>query len=229
VLLIGFAWLVKRINRFNAGDGRGKFRYWRHFVYAFYVIIHPFKGFWDIKHEKRGSAVVATSFYLLAFLSDLFSMVCTAFIFNTAGEGSGLLNIAFQTTGASLIFVVANWCLTSLMDGEGSMKDIYTNVGYALVPMIMMNLISVPLSYVLVQAEGMYLTTLASIGTIWTLALIFCGVLTAQQYGFIKNIITCLLSIVGMAIIILVALLCINMYSQIFQFIGVIFFELFKR
>ena len=230
VLLIGFAWLVKKINRINAQDCKGKSRFFHHFVYAFYVIVHPFKGFWDIKHEKRGSAAVATMFYGLAFLSDLFLMVCTAFIFNTStSSGSSLLNIAFQTTGASLIFVLANWCLTSLMDGEGTLKDIYTNVGYALVPLILFNIISVPLSYALVQGEGMYLTTLQSIGMIWTLLLIFSGVLVAQQYGFFKNIVTCLFSIIGMAIIIFVALLCITMYNQIFQFISVIFFELFKR
>ena len=106
---------------------------------------------------------------------------------------------------------------------------IYTNVGYALVPLILFNIISVPLSYALVQGEGMYLTTLQSIGMIWTLLLIFSGVLVAQQYGFFKNIVTCLFSIIGMAIIIFVALLCITMYNQIFQFISVIFFELFKR
>lgn len=36
--------------------------------YALYVIFHPFDGFWDIKHEQRGTATAAT---IILFLYQL--------------------------------------------------------------------------------------------------------------------------------------------------------------
>jgi len=115
------------------------------------------------------------------------------------------------------------------MDGEGSLRDIYINTGYALTPMILFNLAAIPLSHIFVLQEGLYLTALHSIGTVWTLLLIFTGILVAQQYTFLKNVVTCVLSVLGMAVLLFIALLCVSMYSQVIQFFQILFFELVKR
>ena len=36
--------------------------------YAKYVLFHPFDGFWDLTHEKRGSFAAATTFLVLFLL-----------------------------------------------------------------------------------------------------------------------------------------------------------------
>lgn len=221
---------IRGIRRFNARPAAaGKKKYLHHAAYALHVMLHPFEGFWDIKHEGRGSARVAALWYLLAFASDWTRLWVSSFIFQTGSSENAVLNVAFQTAGSALLFVLANWCLTSLMNGEGTLKDVFTNTGYALLPLIVFNFLSAPLSYMLIQDEGMYLTLLHSLGVIWTLLLIFIGILVAQQYTFLKNAATCALSVAGMAILIFVALLCITMYTQIVQFVQVLFFELFKR
>ena len=29
--------------------------YFKSFTYAFHIMTHPFDGYWDMKHEKRGT------------------------------------------------------------------------------------------------------------------------------------------------------------------------------
>ena len=36
-------------------------RYWESLRYSLYVLTHPFDGFWDLTHEKRGSLAAANT------------------------------------------------------------------------------------------------------------------------------------------------------------------------
>ncbi len=42
----------------------GKRTLWEEFLYGFYIMMHPFDGFWDLKHEKRGSVRCIDCSYL---------------------------------------------------------------------------------------------------------------------------------------------------------------------
>src|SRR5690554_2533835 len=50
--------------------------------YSIYVIFHPFDGFWDLKHEKRGNVTSATIILLLTILAWVFRQQYEGFIFN---------------------------------------------------------------------------------------------------------------------------------------------------
>ncbi|MBQ8752591.1 MAG: hypothetical protein IJZ13_05765, partial [Clostridia bacterium] len=53
--------------------------------YAFYVLTHPFDGFYDLKHEKKGSLILATVFILLWVLSNVLVHEVTSFLYNETG------------------------------------------------------------------------------------------------------------------------------------------------
>ena len=56
-------------------------RYVQSLKYAFYVITHPFDGFWDLIHEKRGSLAAAHTFLVLFLLTRVIKLMCTSFQF----------------------------------------------------------------------------------------------------------------------------------------------------
>ena len=56
---------------------------WQEFKYAFYLIVHPFKGFWEIKHENKGNVKMATAFLLLYLLLSVLSGFYTGYLFNS--------------------------------------------------------------------------------------------------------------------------------------------------
>ena len=50
--------------------------------FSFYVIFHPFKGFWDLKHEKKGSMQAALTILVLLIVTYILQRQYTGFIFN---------------------------------------------------------------------------------------------------------------------------------------------------
>ncbi|MDO5328114.1 MAG: hypothetical protein Q4G00_15575, partial [Clostridia bacterium] len=54
---------------------------WSHYIatlkYGLYVIFHPFDGFWDLVHEKRGSLAAAHTFLFLFLLTYVLRLMLT--------------------------------------------------------------------------------------------------------------------------------------------------------
>lgn len=199
-------------------------------LYGFYIIFHPFDGYWDLKHERRGSLKAANIILLLAAVTIVLQKVMTAFLFNADYfEPINILSTAIGILGPVFLFITANWCFTSLMDGSGSFKDIYVVTSYSLLPVILLRLPLIPVSYILTLDEGVYLTAFNSFSIIWSVFLIFCGILVVHEFTFGKNIGICLFSIVGMAIIIFIILLVLTTFQYIGSFINSIFLELALR
>lgn len=195
--------------------------------YAFYILTHPFDGFYDLKHERRGSLRAALIFYALAALTALLRQQFSEYLFNPyADNGQNILTAIVLAVGPYLLWCISNWCLTSLMDGEGSMKDMITVTGYALLPLIFTNVLYIGLSWVLVAEEGYYITLLDGVGLLWTLMWVFFAMMVTQQYSFGKSIATALLSIVGMGLILFVLLLLFYLAQQVYSFAFDLFTEI---
>ena len=120
-----------------------------------------------------------------------------------------------QTTLVSLIaaivlmvcYCVGNWCFTSLMDGMGTMKDIYISMAVSLKPYVSFGLILMLLSHVLSLEEGFLYTTLNTILIIWVLALLIFGMLMTHDYMLGEGMKSVVLTIIGIALIIFLALM----------------------
>ena len=57
-------------------------RFWESLRYSLYIMTHPFDGFWDLTHEKRGSMAAANVLLILTFLTNIWNMRYTNFMFN---------------------------------------------------------------------------------------------------------------------------------------------------
>ena len=59
-------------------------RYRESLRYSLYVITHPFDGFWDLIHEKRGTMAAAHTFLFLFLLTRVLKLMLTSFQFISA-------------------------------------------------------------------------------------------------------------------------------------------------
>lgn len=187
--------------------------------FSFRVIFHPFDGFWDLKREHRGSLRAALTFVALLIFLTTFEKQSTGFLFNKVRLSD--INVVVDILTVGLVYglwCVANWCLTSLMDGEGSMKDILISMGYAIVPMLLIRLPMVIMSLVITADEGTFYHVLNVFSYIWTGFLVFFGTMVTHQYSFKKTVATCLCTILGMAIIVFIGLLFFNVIQQMITF-----------
>ncbi|NLY89222.1 MAG: YIP1 family protein [Firmicutes bacterium] len=198
--------------------------------FAFYVIFHPFKGFWDLKHEKRGSMSAAFTFLVLLIITYILRRQYTGFIFNE--NDPKRLNVFIEIISVLLPFFLwttANWCITTLMDGEGSYRDIVIATAYALFPLILINLPLIPFSRIINMEEGAFYFFFASVSALWSGALILAGAMVTHQYTAGKTVFTSILSVVGMGLMIFIGLLVFSLLQQMISFVYTIYREIVFR
>ena len=199
-------------------------------LYPFHLIFHPFDGFWDLKHEKRGSVRSAFLILVITIAAFTYQGVGTGYIFNP--RQSGYLNIFGQILSVSvplLLWVVANWCLTTLFEGEGSLKDIFVAACYSLTPMPLLIIPSVILSNVLAASEVQIINLLVDVAFVWMFVLLFLGMMVTHDYSMLKNVATTVGTIVGMAFIMFLAILFSSLMAKIVAFISGIIVEINYR
>jgi len=224
--LISFSFSkMRKYNLAPAGVNRG---IKSHLIYAQHVIFHPFDGFWDVKHEKRGSAKASAIFLALAAICVAFQNKLSGFSFNR-GSASNPFTTALVIIAAALVFCLSNWCLTSLTNGKGSMKDIFTVVGYSAVPLIIFSIPITVLSNVLTSKEAGFVLLFTYIAYIWTALLLFSGIMTAQQYSVRQNVMSLVFTLIGIIIIVFLAFLLFNLVGRISGFANGIMTEVNLR
>ena len=228
VLLVLFNKYAAKLNK-KTQLKKGRKTFWEELVYASHLILHPFDGFWDLKHEQRGSVRAAFVWLVLTILTFYYQDVGTGYIFDPRQASS---TIFIQITAVAvpvILWSVANWCLTTLFDGEGSFKDIFVATCYALVPLPILIVPSVLISNVALATEATIINLLVSFAFIWAGLLIFFGMMVTHDYTFSKNILTSLGTIVGMAIIMFIGILFSTLLAKIVSFISSIITEITFR
>lgn len=228
VLLSKFFKYAGKVNKATALKV-GKKSFKEELLYGFHLIFHPFDGFWDLKHEQRGSVRAGIVYTIVTILAFFYQSVGTGYIFNPTGN---FMNIFAQIASVAvplILWVVANWCLTTLFDGEGSFKDIFIATSYSLLPLPMLVIPSVIFSNILAKNEGQLITLLVGIAAAWTGMLIFFGMMVTHDYSLLKNVTTTLGTIVAMAFIIFVAVLFTSLVARMVSFISSIIVELTYR
>ena len=199
------------------------------FLYGFHIIFHPFDGYWDMKHEKRGSMSAALAVVAITILSFIYKSAGTAYIFNPESTGISYTGEILGILLPYLLWGIANWCLTTLFDGEGRMKDIFMATGYALLPIPMMIIPTTICSNFLLLEEGSILTMVNIIGYIWAGFLIFFAMSVIHDYSLGKNVVMCISTIVGMAFIMFLGVLFSGLLGKIVSFVYNIYVELSYR
>ena len=198
--------------------------------YVFHVIFHPFDGFWDLKHEHRGSARSAFVLLVLTIIAFFYQSVGTGYIFKPDdSDAKSIFTAILSVLVPVLLWTIGNWCMTTLMEGEGSLKDIFVSTCYALAPLAMMILLSTLLSNVLLETEQDFVILIEVIGFVWSALLLFFGTMVTHDYSMGKNVLTILLTIVGMVFIMFVAILFTTLMAKIVSFIYNIVVEIQYR
>jgi hypothetical protein len=128
-----------------------------------------------------------------------------------------------------LLFVVANWCLTTLFEGEGSFKDIFIAAGYSVLPIAITTIPVTLFSNFVVAEELNILSLIAVLGFIWTGMLLFFGTMVTHDYTMGKNFVTVLGTIVGMAFIMFIGVLFTSLVMDMVTFVSSIVSEINYR
>lgn len=200
--------------------------------FPFHLIVHPFNGFWDLKYEQNQKKNLIIS-YCILFLLIITNILGTQYrgllvnLYNPDDMNS-LLEIVYVIVPV-LFWCIANWSLTTLMDGEGKFVDIFTSTCFALIPIVVINFPWIWLSNIISLQETAFYYFSNTLSIIWFLFLLFVGNMTVHQFTPAKTIGIMLLTVVAMGFMAFIGMLFFSLIQQIVAFISVIYQELVMR
>ena len=226
--IVKFLGYAKRKNK-ETSLKVGRKTYWEELIYPFHLCFHPFDGFWDLKHEKRGSVRAATTILGITIIAMFYNAIGKGYLFNPEDKYSTIFVSIISVAIPVVLWSVANWCLTTLFDGEGSFKDIYIATCYALSPLPIFVIVSTVLTNVLTSDQSSMVNLIITFGFIWTVMLLFFGTLVTHDYSLGKNVITILGTILAMVVIMFVILLFSSLVMKMVTFVIAIFKEVGNR
>ncbi|HPE95541.1 MAG TPA: YIP1 family protein, partial [Bacillota bacterium] len=180
---------------------------WEELLYAAHIIFHPFDGFWDLKHEKRGSIKGALTILAITIVAFLYNAVGKGYLFDPYFSGVNFILEATYVVLPVMLWVTANWCLTTLFDGEGTYKEVFVATCYSLTPLPMLLIPCTIASNFVTLAEADIVNFLIGFAYIWVAFLLFFGMMVTHDYSLGKNVLTTAGTIVGFAFIMFVAAL----------------------
>ena len=220
--------LAKKVNK-RAETSTKKRTYAEELLFAFHLMMHPFDGFWDLKHEKRGSVRAGSTILAAAVLVFYYQSVGAGYVSNPQKEYMTLFGAATSVIVPLALWIVGNWCLTTLFDGEGSFKDIYLASTYALTPAILMIIPATIASNFVLASELKMVSFVTTIGFVWLGLLIFLGTMVTHDYSIGKNVVTTIGTLVAMIFIMFLAILFTTLLGKVVGFITNIVTELRYR
>jgi hypothetical protein len=208
--------------------------WWRHFgrtlKYSLYVAAHPLDGFWDLTHEGRGSIAAANLIVFASVIVEIFRLTLTSFQFVKINMESFNAAIVLMSILLPIfLWTVANWGLTTLMDGKGKMGEIYMAIAYALTPSVIINVIMIILSQVIIFEEGAVYWFLSSLSVLWTGMLILAGMMMVHDYSIGKTIFSSLLTVVGMGVIVFIFVIFFSLVSDAIAYFVSLYKEILFR
>ncbi len=195
-------------------------------LFAFRFFKKPIDSFYELKTQRKGSALAAAIIYALFFIVFMISIVGKDFIYQFQTiEMIDFNSIVIGFFSITLLFIICNYLVSSIKDGDGSVKDIFKLTMYSLTP-YMIGLISVvALSYVLTYNESFVLQYIETGTMIWSLVLIVLGVQEIHSYDTRDAIKSILITFVFMVLVAVILLIVIILCEQLYQFFELIIKE----
>lgn len=198
--------------------------------WVIHTITHPVEGFEDMRWKKSGSLKIAFFIVFMLFLAGIAAE--RLYGFNHYVPYDKIFNIVPYIVKSFVIFgawTVGNWAVCTLLDGEGTMKNICIYSAYSLVPYVAQLFITTFLSHFLIRDESVFLNIIAIIGTGWTAVLLFSAIRSVHQYSAVKTVFAIILTIAAMLIMLFLLILLLFLIQQVAIFFMTLFTEISYR
>lgn len=229
LLVIAAPFVIGHVRRRNAKPEdrvymRGKWEY------PFYLLMHPFKGWEEFRHEKKGSLLIANLILASWVVMLVAQYQFTGFQFNfNRLEAMNILVLLSSTLFIFILSVVSNWAVATLQDGKGKMRDIWVFGSYAMLPRVLFAIPLIILTNVLHQGEGFFISLAAIVINLWTAVQVVMAVKAVQQYDMKRTLISLVFTAIGVILVILVIILFYSLFNQLFGFGQTVVQEIIMR
>ena len=190
------------------------------------AVLHPFLGFQEIRFgEEKTSLWAAVVIAVCYVLATIYQYVGTGYLFNRNNIADiNLWLLLAKSLGVLVIFCVAQWSVSILVNTSGRLSDIILTACYALAPYTVALFVGTWLSNYMLLDE-MYASYIITLGLLWGVIILLVGTITAHELSFGRTIGFLLLTVAGMAIIVFIGVLFYTLLEQLIAFFSTLYVE----
>lgn len=189
-------------------------------LFAFTIIRHPINHYYEIKKRREGSVLGASILYGLFFIAFILYQTSKGFIYQYISvEDLDVNGIVVGFFAILFLFIICNYLVTSINDGDGTFKQVYMIPAYGTTPLLISMISVILLSYVFTYNESFLLTLIMIIGVTLTLISIFTGLQTVHNYTGKETVKSLIITVIFMIIAAVVSIIVIILWERLYQFI----------
>jgi hypothetical protein len=230
--------LIKRLYR-KYGFGKPAVQGWQWFksrrlvtqlFHTFRLMRHPIDGYWELEAEGKSSVLSATILLIVLFAVRLFELYQTNFLF--AGwdvRELDLLTEALKVFVPFFAWVISNYLVSAINDGEGKFVNIYKGSVYALSPYIVFTVPVAVMSQGLTHLERVVYDFASACIVLYSCFLMFMMVKEIHGYEIGQTVKNIALTLIGMLIMGILAFILFGLSNQVTDFVYSIYQEVRLR
>jgi DNA-binding beta-propeller fold protein YncE/uncharacterized membrane protein (GlpM family) len=188
-------------------------------LFLFQFFRHPIDSFYYLKRKNYASFVSATILYVVLIAEYIYSRFYTGFIYNTVGTEATLLGELLLLLVPLSLFIIVNYLVSTINDGEGRFKDIYIGTIYSLAPFLVFSIPITLLSNVLTYNEAFVYVFSIRIIYAWCLIILFIMIKEIHNYTFSDTVRNIIVTLFGMVIMLLVVFIVFVLIDQVYDFV----------
>ncbi|MDE7353695.1 MAG: YIP1 family protein [Acetatifactor sp.] len=193
---------------------------WKDILYALKTPRHPMDCYYEIRRYRQGSVAAAAVIYALFFIDFMAYKTVKGFIYQTVKvENMDIGSIVLGFFVLLGLFIICNYLVTSINDGDGTFRQIFMIPAYGLMPVMIALLAVTCVSYVLTYNESFLLTLALLIGVVWSIVTIFIGLQTVHDYTFGETVKSIILTVVFMIIVAVIGIIISIMWNSLYTFL----------
>jgi hypothetical protein len=188
--------------------------------YSWQVMRHPIDGFYELQYLEKGSVLSATILIALFLICVIVNEKITNFVFNLNGlKDTSPLQLFVYCLVPLIIWVLSNYLVGAITNGNGSIKTIYITTAYALLPYIYFSIPIAIVSNVLTDAEKSIYGFLVFVVYAWVVIMLYLQVKEVQEYEIYESFKNILLIIFTAILIVIFSVALYGIVLQSYSFL----------
>lgn len=194
------------------------------------MIKNPFDEFYYIRKRNRGSVTSATVLFVLAFVIYICDMLTRSFTFRLVDLDTVFpLSLIILFIIPAILWVIGNFMVSTISEGEGTFGAVYTATAYSLVPYILIGPFVIIATYMFTLNEAIIIQLLWYVAIGWSAVLLVLSVKEVHNYNLKETVKIILLTLFFMIMAIIVCVIIFLIAQQTFIFLKDIINEVSYR
>lgn len=191
----------KRLTRFKGTE------FYQHYLFSKSYMKHPIDGVYRMKFLNEFKLRYTWFLMLVLLIMTVIFFNVRSFIFTPLMYELIDINYLSIIIGISLLlflFVIANSLVSSIMEGEGSLKNIFKVTVLSTTPFIFYGIFLAIITNVLTLNESFVYTTGINIIVVWMIINLFISLMELHNFGIMKTLKNIFITIAIMLIIVVI-------------------------